>query len=296
MVTGRAGVIDDESDRQPQSATPPIDPASYLPKRWGDKSTRFTLGIAGFVVFFLGWWVVSAAYHISVILPPPTTVLKNTWDILTLHTASWQYGPNIYSHVLTSLRQGVIGLALGAAGGIVLGLGFGRVKVIHGMLTPVVRALYPIPSIAWMPLAILWFGLGDEAIIVTVALAVFCPVFFSAQAGARQIDQIQLDAARCFGARGIRLFRKVVLPAAVPHLASGLRIGVGESWRTVVATEILVSQSGIGFVLNQSRFYFRAEDLITTMIIVAIIGYLTERVLVGTLEKRTIERWQVRSV
>lgn len=294
MVTGRTDVIDDE---KPDSSAPQlINPKSYLPKRWGDGGTRFGLGIAGFVVFFLGWWAVSSAYHIAVILPPPTTVLKNTWDILTLHTPAWQYGPNIYLHVLTSIRQGVIGLALGTVGGIILGLGFGRVKVIYGMLTPVVRAMYPIPSIAWMPLAILWFGLGDEAIIVTVALAVFCPVFFSAQAGARQIDQIQIDAARCFGAKGIRLFRKVVLPAAVPHLASGLRIGVGESWRTVVATEILVSQSGIGFVLNQSRFYFRAADLITTMIIVAIIGYVTERLLVGMLEKRTIERWQVRSV
>jgi ABC-type nitrate/sulfonate/bicarbonate transport system permease component len=257
---------------------------------------RVGWAVIGFVVFFLGWWVISEAYNITVILPTPVTVLKNTWQILTVTTKTWGYGPNIWSQLATSLRQGVTGLALGGAGGVLIGLATGRIGPLYGMLTPVVRALYPIPSIAWLPLSILWFGLGDEAIIVTVALAVFCPVFFSAQAGARQIPRIQVDAARCLGARRLRLFRQVILPASVPHLTSGLRIGVGEAWRTVVATEILVGQSGIGYVLNQSRFLFRASDLITTMVITAVIGLITERLLVGTLEKRTVERWQARSV
>jgi ABC-type nitrate/sulfonate/bicarbonate transport system permease component len=118
-------------------------------------------------------------------------------------------------------------------------------------------------------------------------------LLFNAEAGARQISPTVLDAGRCFGARGLALFLWVVLPATVPFIITGLRISLGGAWRMIVAGEMLASQDGIGYVLMESRFQFRAVDLMTAMILVAIVGYTTEKAIVGTIERRTIEKWEV---
>ena len=99
----------------------------------------------------------------------------------------------------------------------------------------------------------------------------------------------------CYGARGFTLLRRVVLPAAIPSIITGMPIGLGGAWRMIVAGEILASQAGIGSVLTEARYQFRAADLMMAMILISIIGYTTERVIVGTLEKRTIERWDVKT-
>lgn len=248
-------------------------------------------GVAGVVIALALWELISRAYDLEVILPTPITVLTNTINTLTLH-GIWTYGANVYSQVGTSLLQGAIGFGFGVLAGIPLGLLLGRVRFAYELISPIVRALYPIPSIAWIPLTILWFGLGTTAIIVTVALGVFFPVLFNVEEGARSVPAIHIEAGRCFGARGFRLFARVILPSSIPFLISGLRIAVGTGWRVVIASEILISQSGIGFIMNQSRFYFRTADLMTAMIVVAIIGYVSERFIVGTLERRTTKIWR----
>lgn len=252
------------------------------------KVMRAALGVA---VTLLAWQGLAKAYNLEVILPPPLTVVKNTYNVLTLH-GPWQYGANMYAQVGMSLVRAMTGFALGIAAAMPLGILIGRVRWAREVIGPVFKIFYPIPSIAWVPLTILWFGLGAKAIIAMVALGVFFPVLYNVEAGARAVQPILIDAARCYGAKGFGLFRKVILPSSVPFLASGLRIGIGDAWRLVVAGEIVVGQSGVGYILNQSRFLFRTEDLITGMIAVAIIGYATERLVVGTLEKRTLEIWQ----
>src|SRR5581483_8432668 len=150
-----------------------------------------------------------------------------------------------------------------------------------------------IPGIAWIPMAILWFGLGNTAVIFVVFIAEFFPLYFNTETGARNISPTLVDAARCFGARRLTLFRRVILPASIPYIITGMRIALGGSWRMIVAGEMLASQTGIGFVLMESRFLFRAVDLMTAMILVSIVGYASERFLIGTIEKRTIEKWEV---
>lgn len=252
------------------------------------RASRAALGI---VLMLCVWEVVAKAYDLEAILPPPWTVVKNTYNVLALR-GIWPYGPNIYSQLGQSLVRAMIGFGLGVAAAMPLGLLIGRVHFVREVLGPVLKVFYPIPAIAWVPIMILWFGLTSTAIIAMVAVGVFFPVLFNAESGARSVPAVQVDAGRCYGAEGIRLFTKVLLPSAVPFLISGLRIGIGDAWRLVVAGEIVMGQSGIGSVLNQSRFLFRTEDLITGMAVVAVIGYATERFVVGTLEKRTIEIWQ----
>ena len=176
-----------------------------------------------------------------------------------------------------------------------MGLVLGRLVTPREFILPVIKAIYPIPGIAWIPLAILWFGLGDAAVIFVVFATTFFPLFFSTEAGARLINPVILDAGRCFGARGISLFFRVVLPATVPYIITGLRIALGGAWRMIVAGEMLASQDGIGYFLMESRFQFKAVDLMTAMILIAIVGYATEKLIVDTIEKRTLEKWEVQA-
>ena len=127
-------------------------------------------------------------------------------------------------------------------------------------------------------------------------IAEFFPLYFNTEAGARNINPILVDAGRCFGARRLTLLRRVILPASIPYIITGMRIALGGAWRMIVAAEMLASQSGIGSVLMESRYQFRATDLMMAMVLISVVGYITERLIVGTIEKKTIERWEVKLI
>lgn len=256
---------------------------------------RVTRGAIGIGTLLVLWHVMSVAYNLQLILPPPTAVIQRVWGMLTLDDTRWLYGPNVYVHLAQSFQRAMIGFGLAAGLGIPLGLLVGRIAVVREFLQPIIKAFYPVPGIAWIPLAILWFGLSDTAVIFVVFMTAFFPLYFSAEAGARQISPILIDAGRCFGANGLTLFYRVILPATVPFITTGLRIGLGGAWRMIVAGEMLASSAGIGFMLMEARFQFRAVDLMTAMILISIVGYITELLIVRLVEKRTTEKWEVRT-
>src|SRR5271165_1222092 len=265
-----------------------------LARRQRERRRRIVRGAVGIAVLLAIWQAMSVAYDLQLILPPPLAVASTIFNTLTMHYEQpWLYGPNIYEHLASSFVRAISGFTIAAVFAIPLGLLVGRFRAVREYVDPVIRSLYPIPGIAWIPLAILWFGLGDAAVIFVVFATTFFPMFFSTEAGARQINPIILDAGRCFGARGVTLFLRIVLPATVPYIITGLRISLGGAWRMIVAGEMLASQDGIGYVLMESRFQFKAVDLMTAMILVAIVGYATEKLIVDTIEKRTLEKWEV---
>lgn len=263
-------------------------------RRSRDRRRRTLRGTIGIAAILLLWQVMAVAYNLQQILPPPLVVARTIIDTLTLNYQHWLYGPNIYEHLAASLIRAVSGFAIAAASAIPLGLLVGRIRAVREFLDPVIRSLYPIPGIAWIPLAILWFGLGNTAVIFVVVIAEFFPLYFNTEAGARNINPIVVDAARCFGAKRLTLFRRVILPASIPYIITGMRIALGGAWRMIVAAEMLASETGIGSVLMESRFQFRASDLMMAMILISIVGYATERLIIGTLEKKTTEKWEVK--
>ncbi len=254
---------------------------------------RLWRGAAGILAILLIWQVMSQILDLELLLPEPLTVLRHVATTLTLSNEHWLYGPNIYVHLSHSFLRAMAGFVSAAVIAIPLGLALGRITPLREFMMPSIQGVYPIPGIAWIPLAILWFGLGDAAVIFVVFATTFFPLLFNAEAGARLISPTVLDAGRCFGARGVVFFLRVVLPATVPYIITGLRIALGGAWRMIVAGEMLASQDGVGYLLMESRFQFRAVDLMTAMILVAIVGYATEKLIVGTIEKRTIEKWEV---
>jgi ABC-type nitrate/sulfonate/bicarbonate transport system permease component len=263
-------------------------------RRRRERRRRMIRGAVGILVLLAIWQAMSVAYDLQLILPPPLAVGRTIVDTLTLSTDRWLYGPNIYQHLAASFVRAISGFAIAAAFAIPLGLFVGRFRTLREYVDPVIRSLYPIPGIAWIPLAILWFGLGNTAVIFVVFIAEFFPLYFNTEAGARNINPILIDAARCFGAKRLTLVRRVILPASIPYIITGMRIALGGAWRMIVAGEMLASQSGIGSVLMESRYQLRATDLMMAMILISIVGYATERLIVGTLENKTTERWEVK--
>jgi ABC-type nitrate/sulfonate/bicarbonate transport system permease component len=257
---------------------------------------RLLRGAAGLLAILLVWQFASQWLDLDLLLPQPLTVLRNVVTTLTVSDPHWLYGPNIYVHLSHSFLRAMAGFVTAAIIAIPLGLALGRIIALREFVMPSIQVLYPIPGIAWIPLAILWFGLGDAAVVFVVFATTFFPLLFNAEAGARLISPTILDAGRCFGARGLSFFFRIVLPATVPFIITGLRIALGGAWRMIVAGEMLASQDGIGYLLMESRFQFRAVDLMTAMILVAIVGYATEKLIVGTTEKRTIEKWEVQPI
>lgn len=256
------------------------------------RMTRAAIGIIGLLVF---WQAISSAYGLDVILPGPITVFKDVFRTLTLSDPDqWLYGPNIYVHLLDSFLRAIVGFATAAVIAIPAGILIGRYKGAREFIEPVIRLLYPIPGIAWIPLAILWFGLTNKAVIFVVFMAEFFPLFFNTEAGVRNINPILIDAGRCYGASGFTLLRRVILPAATPYIITGMRIALGGAWRMIVAAEMLSSKAGVGFVLTEARFQFRADDLMMAMILISVVGFATEKLIVRTLERRTTEKWEVK--
>ncbi len=247
-----------------------------------------TIAIAVAVIL---WQVISDAYDLHLLLPGPWMVVTTLFKILTLQTEQWPYGGNVYTAVGSSLVHAGIGFGIAALLAIPLGLLVGRVRWMSESVGLVLRLLYPIPGIAWIPLAILWFGLSSTTLVFVVGITTFFPLFYNAEAGARYVDQTLVDTARCFGRRGIGLMAEVVIPASLPNLVTGLRLAIGDAWRVIVAAEIIAGQRGIGYILEQSQLYFRAADLMSFMIVISVIGYATQLLIAETLERRTIAKW-----
>jgi NitT/TauT family transport system permease protein len=269
--------------------------AYSLTRRRRDRLRKLVRGATGLVAVLVLWQAMAVYYHIEQILPTPLAVARTVVSTLTLnYDHRWLYGPNIYVHLLSSFLRATIGFSVAAAFAIPLGLLVGRSRTAREFIDPTIRSLYPIPGIAWIPLAILWFGLGNVAVVFVVFIAEFFPLYFNTEAGARSINPVLVDAARCFGAKRLTLVRRVILPASIPYIITGMRIALGGAWRMIVAGEMLASQTGIGSVLMESRFQFRATDLMMAMILISIVGYTTERLLVGTIEKKTTEKWEVK--
>lgn len=268
--------------------------ASYMhSRRQWLRRRRLLAGVSGVVIVLVLWEAMSKAYGLQLILPTPVTVVKTFVNTLLLRDTNWVYGQNVYVHLGASILRAMIGFAMAVALAIPLGLLVGRITIVREVIGPVMGAFYPIPGIAWVPLAILWFGLGNTTMVFVVFITALFPVYFNTVDGVRAVNPIMVDAGRCFGAAGMRLFIKVILPATVPYIITGLRIGLGTAWRMIVAAEIIAGSIGVGYLLNEARFFFRTADLMSAMILISIVGYTTERLIVGTLERRTVEKWEV---
>lgn len=193
--------------------------------------------------------------------------------------------------VATSMWRLVVGLAIAIVGGMTLGIFMARVETVNQTVGSLVLGMQSIPSVAWVPLALLWFGLTDAGIIfVTVAGALFA-VTINTYSGIKNIPPSYTAAARNMGASGAQLITNVLIPAAFPYLISGFKQGWAFAWRGVIGAEIIFSFLGLGFLLNAGRELNDVSQVIATMLVIMGIGILIDGLVFKKIERKVMSRW-----
>jgi NitT/TauT family transport system permease protein len=235
------------------------------------------------VLLIAVWWVVVVESE-SVIFPTPWQVVTGTLEIAKEGT--------LWDHIGASLYRVGTGFAIAVALAIPLGLLMGWVAGAFATLNPVVQLLRPISPIAWIPLSILWFGVGDLSPIFIIFISSLFPTVVQTAAGVHTIERQYLRAAANFGVSRSKLFFKVVIPAILPQLIVGMRIGLGVAWLVVVAAEMIALRSGLGYLIIDSRNAGNRYDLvIAAMVIIGIIGLVLDSAM-RRLEQIRMVRWR----
>jgi NitT/TauT family transport system permease protein len=229
------------------------------------------------------WWALVVATD-SVIFPTPGQVATGAMELVADGT--------LWEHIGSSLMRVGAGFGLAVLVGVPMGLWMGWVAGAYRTFNPVFQMLRPISPIAWIPIAILWFGVGDAAPIFLIFIASVFPLVLQTTAGVHTIERRYLRAAANFGVPRSTLFRQVVIPAVLPEIIVGMRIGIGVAWLVVVAAEMIALRSGLGYLIMDSRNAGNRYDLVVaSMIIIGAIGLLLDSA-TRLLEKLKVVRWR----
>ena len=219
------------------------------------------------------------------VLPSPTAVVIKWIEYAMPLTAydpaqgsylAWIFSGELLHDTMGSMYRVVVGFVVGAGLALPLGLLMGSSRRAYAWLNPMMQVLRPIPPIAYIPLAILWFGLGNAPAVFLIALGAFFPVLMNTIAGVRQVDGIYIRAARNLGASQSTMFLRVMLPAAVPYILSGVRIGIGTAFIVVIVSEMIAVSNGLGFRILEAREYFWSDKIIAGMISIGLLGLMID--------------------
>lgn len=204
------------------------------------------------------------------LVPTPPRILQALHDEIA--------SGDLLVNTLASLKRVVIGFCIGASLALVLGAVAGWFRYAGYVLNPIIDALRPIPALAYIPLVIVWVGIGEPSRIIIIVLAVFKPCVVNARAGMKEVAQIYVDAARTLGASRWRVFATVALPSAVPYFIAGLRTGVSTGFLALVAAELIAAPSGLGFMIQNAGQYFRTDVTIVGIIVIGLLGAALDQI------------------
>ncbi len=239
------------------------------------------IGVVGALIAV--WW---AAVRLS-----GTPIFPGPWNVLLGLNELAKDGVLLH-HIAASLMRVAVGYLIAVALAIPLGVAMGWNAALYRALNPLVQMLRPISPIAWIPLSILWFGVGNAAPIFLIILSSFFPVVVGTIAGVHAVERQYIRAAENFGIRGFRLMQHVVIPAAMAQIVTGMRIGLGVAWLVVVAAEMVAIDSGLGWLILDSRNAGNRYDLVAAaMVIIGVIGFGLD-VLMRRLDRLNTVKWR----
>ena len=223
------------------------------------------------LIAVIGWyWYMATRPGVNpALVPAPPTIAAAFGEQL-------QSG-ELWVNTVASVKRVLIGYAIGAAAALILGALAGWFRYWGYALNPIIDALRPIPALAYIPLVIVWVGIGEPSRIIIIALAVFKPIVVNARAGMQEVAQIYVDAARTLGASKWRVFRTVALPSAIPYFIAGMRTGVSTGFLALVAAELIAAPSGLGFMIQNAGQYFRTDITIVGIIVIGLLGALLDQ-------------------
>lgn len=238
-----------------------------------------------FLIFILAIWHFIAVLKIypDYLLPGPSQVMESLY--FGFKEADY------FLVILNSLRRVCFGFSIAVILGFVLGIALARYKFLDNSIGASLTALQSIPSVAWVPLALLWFGISENAVLFIVILEAFIPAALGARTGMLTIPKEIIRAAQTLGARGLNLYLRVIFPAILPNLVSNLRLSWAFAWRALIAGELFVNGLGIGQTLELARSLADMAQVISMILIVAILGYVTDNIIFRNIEKQVQKVW-----
>ena len=253
--------------------------AGSLESRGGNRWRGVATALAFPVVVLTLWHFATYGRKFSLV-PPPSEVAKELWDLAFGGIYDDAYSQTLYVHLLASMSRVYGGFALALLVALPLGLMIGRIPFVRKLLDPTLQVLRPIPVTAWLPLAMILFGLGPKSAFFLVCLGAFYPILVNTIFGVRSVDPRLFEAASMLGCQGTAQFYRVVLPASLPAIFTGLRLGLGFAWVVIVVGEMTGVQTGLGAIIMEARQLSRTEIVISGMIVIGIAGFVSDRLVV----------------
>ena len=231
--------------------------------------------LALLAALIVAWWYVSTQIldrTTRALLPPPQAIVAAAWELMRTG--------DLWRHLRDSLTREIVAF-LWALSAVPLGIAMGWWKRVETQVDPVIEMLRPVPPLAWIPLSILWFGVGDMQNEFIIFLGCFFPILVNTVAGVKGVEPNLIRAARCLGAGERQTLWRVVLRAALPQIITGIRVGLGVGWMALVAAELVGASSGLGFLINDARSVLRTDYVIVGMATIGVVGLLIDRVIRG---------------
>ena len=259
---------------------------SPVPDRSGTRSTwsrDLGVGLLLPVVMALGWELaVRAGLSDGRLVPPPSRIWSTLVDL-------WRTG-DLLTHILATLARVGAGFALGAAAGTLLGAISGALPLFRRLTDPLLQGLRSVPSIAWVPLFILWFGIFETPKVTLIAVGVFFPVYLGVMGAIQSVDRKLIEVGRMFRLTRAGMMRRILLPAILPSWAIALRSGLGLGFMFVVAAEFMGASEGLGYLLVDGQQLGKPDQIVAAIIVFAVLGKLWDAILVGL--TAPLMRWQ----
>jgi taurine transport system permease protein len=219
------------------------------------------------------WWGVTASGALQpLFLPPPSAVLAKL--LLTVHQG--YMGATLQQHLLASLERILLALLAAVAVGVPLGIVMGVFPIARHLLDPLIEFYRPLPPLAYLPLIVIWFGIGELAKVLLIFLAILAPVLISTAHGVTSVSLSKQQAALSLGASRWQLLRYVILPGALPDMITGLRIGLGAGWSTLIAAELIAATRGLGFMIQSAAQFLGTDIVVLGIIVIALVAFTLE--------------------
>ena len=216
------------------------------------------------------WWAVTATELIEpLFLPSPGAVLDKAWLLATqgyMDATLWQ-------HLGASLGRIGLALVFAVLFAIPVGIAIGHNRIAQGVLDPLIEFYRPIPPLAYLPLIVIWCGIGETSKVLLIYLAIFAPIAIATATGVRNVDPARLRAAQSLGATRAQLIRHVIVPSALPEILTGIRIGLGVGWSTLVAAELIAATSGLGFMVQSAAQFLVTDVVVLGILVIALIAF-----------------------
>jgi taurine transport system permease protein len=239
----------------------------------GKHATRVVRTLTMLVVVLTAWELVTRLKLVSpVFFPPPLDVLGSLHDVVV----TGFYNTTLFENVLTSAGRVALGFLAAIVVGVPLGLAMARSEAVYDVVDPVLEFIRPVPPLAYIPLLVVWFGIGELPKVILIAVGTLPMVVLSAVAGVRGTPAQRVSIARCFGASERQVFWHVYLPSALPEIFTGLRVGVGIAWSSLVAAELIAARAGLGWMIEIAGRELQVSIIFIGIVFIGALGYLMD--------------------